>query len=465
MITYITSTEEAIKKARNVVKLLSATFFIAMICSTSFAEAPWKFIACGDSQGFDLGVNTTILSELATEAINQDVEIFLCAGDLISGYWGYESELAIWRAIMQPVYDANISVYVVRGNHEEDSGEVNIWQSVFNYLPNNGPPGETKLTYSVTHKNSFIVGLDQYVNLHRVNQEWLDTQLVTNIKPHVFFFGHEPAFKTAHYDCLDDYPADRNLFWESIKKAGGRTYFCGHDHFYDHARVEDGDGDPNNDIHQYISGTAGALFYNILPEPYNGNNSYFTVEQWYHARRYGYILVEIDGPDVTLTWMQRDSNDLDFPGTYEPNDVWNYTITPLQLLAPNGCETIVAGSTYPVIWTTYDVPNEPNIDYVLIEYSDDNGTNWNDIGIQPNTGSYEWDVPTVDSNQCLVRVSDLYNPTINDTSYDMFTIFQCQGPITGDLNGDCYVDFFDFTVIAGHWLECGNRFDPACGIE
>ncbi len=40
----------------------------------------------------------------------------------------------------------------------------------------------------------------------------------------------------------------------------------------------------------------------------------------------------------------------------------------------------------------------------------------------------------------------------------------CQGPIPGDLNHDCYVNFSDFAVIAQYWLLSGNPQDSASGI-
>lgn len=156
---------------------------------------------------------------------------------------------------------------------------------------------------------------------HRVNQAWVDTQLAANTNPHIFVFGHEPAFKAQHSDCLDDYPTNRDTFWAGIEDACGRTYFCGHDHFYDHARVDD-DGDPGNDIRRYIVGTAGAPLRNWSP-PYDGNNSGMTVEQIYHAEQHGYVLGEIDRLDATLTWMERVG-----AGTFSAQEVWSYTAVP-----------------------------------------------------------------------------------------------------------------------------------------
>ena len=305
--------------------------FFSLFCLATFltgcAGPRWKFIVTGDSRsrGGDNGVNIAILSELADEIVKRQVDFAIFSGDLVKGYvdqTALESQLNTWRNIMQPVYDAGIGVYVVRGNHDVgDPAGVTAWNNVFKYecaLPDNGPAGEKNLTYSVTHKNVFIVAVDQYVRPRRVNQAWLDTQFAENTEPHIFVFGHEPAFKALHKDCLGVYPADRDAFWASIENAEGRTYFCGHDHFYNHAQV-DNDGDTSNDIRQYIVGTAGAPLYD-WPGSYDGDNSNYTVENIYYAKEFGYVLVEISGLDVTLTWMERVG-----AGKYKAKEVWSYT--------------------------------------------------------------------------------------------------------------------------------------------
>ena len=59
---------------------------------------------------------------------------------------------------------------------------------------------------------------------------------------------------------------------------------------------------------------------------------------------------------------------------------------------------------------------------VIIEYSTNNGLNWNTIVTMPNSGSHNWLVPVVDSNQCLVRISKIDDPSISDTSNSVFKI-------------------------------------------
>ena len=95
--------------------------------------------------------------------------------------------------------------------------------------------------------------------------------------------------------------------------------------------------------------------------------------------------------------------------------VQSTTLT-LTLLSPNGGETLIMGSTYSITWE-----GSGPISDVTIEYSTNNGSTWTQVD-PPNTGnsgSYDWLVPAVASNQCLVRVS---SGPFFDTSDAVFTI-------------------------------------------
>ncbi|MBL7152449.1 MAG: metallophosphoesterase [Phycisphaerae bacterium] len=457
-----------------------------------------------DSRGYADGINQVVLAELADEFANrQDLDFVLFPGDLVSGMHSssndvFESQLRIWTKIMGPLYNAGVEVYVGRGNHEigdnwrtppDDPNHTfaESWLNVFGSdsdpnlkLPGNGPPGEEYMTYSLTHKNAFVVMLDQYAGIahrldHKVNQPWLDAQLAANTKPHVFVTGHEPAFKAKNRDGLDMYPDKRDALWQAIANNAGRTYFSGHDHFYNHARADDGDGDPNNDVHQFIVGTAGPLY--TWTGTYPGNNSHYTLESLYHARRHGYLIGEVNDLDVTLTWFQRHTTVTDVNGVYEPNDTWTYTAVPKPiLLSPNGGEALAVGSAHTITWKTLE---GAEIDFVNIDYSLDAGWTWRRIEGAPNTGSHNWNIPPADSNQCLVRVSDSANAYLADTSDRTFTIYPCPEDFAADLNNDCYLDFLDFVLLAddpdadfldfaalaSQWLHCANPFDRSCNLQ
>jgi hypothetical protein len=120
----------------------------------------------------------------------------------------------------------------------------------------------------------------------------------------------------------------------------------------------------------------------------------------------------------------------------------------LTLTSPNGLNNIMAGNVWLITWQSTGTVTD-----VTIGFSIDNGKTWSavypsNIG---NTGSYEWLVPMVDSEQCLVRVVNTANLAVFDTSNAIFTIYQC--PLGGDIDGNCSVDFFDFAAIASDWLQ------------
>ncbi len=129
----------------------------------------------------------------------------------------------------------------------------------------------------------------------------------------------------------------------------------------------------------------------------------------------------------------------------------------LFLQTLNGGEVLTVGDTCPIIWASTG-----SISNVLIEYSANNGSNWTSIITVPNTGSYNWPVPSVNSNDCLVRISDPNNLSVTDTSDNEFTILTCPTPFAGDLNDDCYVNLLDLSILADDWLNCGNPLDPNC---
>ena len=283
----------------------------------------WRFAFVGDTH-IPL---TTIPSEIAAAVVADDAKLLIVAGDLIESgatcqQTEFQTQLAEWRSAMAPLPVGGVPVYVVRGNHENDAPDnLYSWTNFFSgayAMPSNGPSGELDLTYSTTttYSNALFVGLDDYINIHQVNQPWLNQQLAPNRLPHVFVYGHEPAFKAFHTDCLGSSPTERNTFWSSLKSSGAKVYLCGHDHFFNVARIDDGDGNPTNDLYQFIVGTGGSTNWPVQKYNYNGTNAPYTpINLWNITNTYGYLLVEISGPTatnlgVTLTWKQRtyDSN-------------------------------------------------------------------------------------------------------------------------------------------------------------
>jgi hypothetical protein len=110
------------------------------------------------------------------------------------------------------------------------------------------------------------------------------------------------------------------------------------------------------------------------------------------------------------------------PSEFGLSDV--FTISPLpvySLISPAAGELVNAYSPYTITWTV----ENPYSAYCYLEYSINNGQSWdviNSVISEGNSGSYEWFTPNVESEECLVRITDSYALTSMDTS-GVFSIF------------------------------------------
>ena len=301
-----------------------------VIAGDGRAEYPWNDTRCVDHDG----INTVVTTAICKAVLAEHANTLLWTGDIANindrGEDTLSHRLEAWRNIMQPLYDAGVNVWPVRGNHEvyryvdkSYDGEPipnakKAWDNVFSgryALPANGPPDEKNLTFFSSSSSVLIVGLDDYGTVdtgtlsrrHAVNQEWLDKVLKDQKRPFMFVYGHEAAFMAGRHKDDDTLAADasrRNAFWRSLVNAGVQVYFCGHDHFYDRMSVARSDVDQGRVIFQITAGTAGAPFYTA--------SEYFGATQWSLQRlkhieqAYGYLLVEVDHEEARISFKASD---------------------------------------------------------------------------------------------------------------------------------------------------------------
>lgn len=89
----------------------------------------------------------------------------------------------------------------------------------------------------------------------------------------------------------------------------------------------------------------------------------------------------------------------------------------ITITRPNGVESFETGADELITWTSN------NVTTVKIEFSVDNGAQWNLIRSSlTSTGSYTWNVPNINSSQCKIRITDESNANVFDLSDDKFTI-------------------------------------------
>ncbi len=147
----------------------------------------------------------------------------------------------------------------------------------------------------------------------------------------------------------------------------------------------------------------------------------------------------------TIVWQR--SGDIWAAELLEPSSV---TVT-----APNGSEPpYLAASSMTISWTDTGPVAE-----VLIEFSSDNGVNWTEVNTVDNAGSYLWDpIADVDSENCLIRVTNTNDVTAIDQSNATFVIYQIPDLITvTDPNGG--EQFLAGSEMEIHWTSVGDVND------
>lgn len=325
---------------KNISILILTGFIVVSGCSTvhknvavqpqpaPVVQEKWSFVVVGDSRGKDNGINSGVLSRLVDAILKEPAKFVLFPGDLMKGYSSRAENVAMlvnWRtAVMDKLADKEIAVYPVRGNHEMckegERASAEAWREVFSgkyALPADGPEKEKGLTYSFIHSNALFLCLDSYVETGRINQQWVDDQLSKNKAVHVFVQTHEPLFslKGGHRGTLQLKPERRDALVDSLTKAGNVAFFCGHDHWYDHAVVSTN----NVKFHQFTIGTAGAPLLAPLSMKYVGSDA----KNVAHAKCHGYAIVEISGPNVNIKMKQVEDD-----GTVKMIDELSYKAAP-----------------------------------------------------------------------------------------------------------------------------------------
>ncbi len=332
----IASREELKRIFRHLSSLLNACAVAAIILAgmTSAADEPeWRFIVVGDSPGTPDSASgiSPYLANVAQAIANESpkVDFVLFPGDLISDIKlpdtsppTLEQQYANWFEAMAPIYDAGIPVYPVRGNHETETKGFGFSTNdpqpfldafaAFSYIPSNGPADATRLTYSFQHKNCLVLGLDLYINAvpdpitgtvnPEVPQSWIDQQLASNQKPHVFAFGHTAIVQVSMNSIIarDSTMDMADAFFDSLLNAGSKVYFCGHDHFYNRSILERN----GKRLCQLLGGNGGASLELWNPGSYSSDYPACNISAqlaYHNQTSFGYCVVTVSSDSSIST--------------------------------------------------------------------------------------------------------------------------------------------------------------------
>jgi len=233
------------------------------LAGTSAAQSPVRFAIVSDTQAWgERAINEPVVEALFDLILSQDppVQFVVVTGDLVTGSGDpnvHFGQFLEWVDVATPLFESDMigeKVYPVPGNHDmRGLISVDFWQELFDYLPDNGPDGQEKTTYSFDMGpcHLVMVNTDYPSSRHQVDLDWLENDLADSDQPIKLVFGHEPAFPVDGHigSAMDKYPQFRDRFWQVLRDNGAQAYFCGHEHLYSHT-IHDG-------THQIINGGGG----------------------------------------------------------------------------------------------------------------------------------------------------------------------------------------------------------------
>ncbi|WP_342379662.1 lamin tail domain-containing protein [Myxococcus stipitatus] len=138
-----------------------------------------------------------------------------------------------------------------------------------------------------------------------------------------------------------------------------------------------------------------------------------------------------------------------------PSDTVVSTVT---VTSPNGGESWTAGSARSITWTSANVTN------VKVEYTLD-GSTWTVLSASTpaSAGSLAWTLPSSQSTQARVRVTDTASASVTDTSDGAFAITSTGGGTGGLIINEVLVNELGSDV-SGEFVELVNTGSAAVSV-
>lgn len=211
--------------------------------------------------------------------------------------------------------------YPVIGNHElpgsgteEFEGDNLKALNQFNYKNVNlGPSNCPNTTYSFDYQNVHFAVLNEYCNetsesatdgdIPDYIYEWLSNDLKNSDRKYKIVIGHEGAFPQPDQengnirhlgDSLDQYPYNRDRFWNLLSESNSIAYLCGHTHNYSIVKI--------NGVWQIDTGHARGL------GDTTSKSTFIRFDVWDDSIKYStYRLSTTDG-QYSLPYILTDTN-------------------------------------------------------------------------------------------------------------------------------------------------------------
>jgi hypothetical protein len=379
------------------------TAALASTC-TPPASTAWKFGMMSDTQwttSDPAGKNPTtvavsIIDQLSPQFIAAGVKFVIQVGDLADT--GNDADETVRAKAAQPLYDAGIGFFPMRGNHEtygtanqfaipvlkslypQTRGLSNTFGASNFSSPTSVSTELDGMSYSFDYNNARFVIVDPWVTPSRdlavagydfgysiaEQQPWISSRLdkTTRGTDHAFVLSHQPLMAESHQDTMfqgytNANPDMQNAFYASLQSNNVKYFLAGHDHMNQNSIMASPDG--LSSVHEIIGASDSSKFY--TPSAVSGANWFGqkvretpVAQELYTV---GYYIFTVDGPNVTVDFYSDTHGNWKSDASYPMgtgNADYPINVTPALTFAKkqtfgygqNGTELLVAeGASYP----------------------------------------------------------------------------------------------------------------------
>ncbi|MDP0499753.1 MAG: GH92 family glycosyl hydrolase [Verrucomicrobiota bacterium JB022] len=311
-----------------------------------------RFGVIPDTQGSTNGVPVVEASSVAAKIIELAPELVIEVGDVTDGNSSGDSKLSqlnlLKQTMVNPLRDAGIEYYPVRGNHDSNASSLTsdqawVWQKAFPWLfegqeplidPTDVPGGSGAApnyrNYSFvldTGANTFLIALDEWDGGTDTNySEWLRAKLAEiraeHPDAHIFPYSHTGVFATSLHPAMTEYiSTGPGPFIEACAEYHIDGWLAGHNHIYDRSMAVDIDNDSRSEFFYITCGSASEKFYGLQRAPVENQRLNHLVDSTQTpGEPIAFQIIEINGPFVTMhNWMAPQNPN----GTFTEWTVWD----------------------------------------------------------------------------------------------------------------------------------------------
>ena len=363
--------------------LVLAVAFALFIGVATVSAETWKFGVMGDTQWTlatdpagtnPNNVSASIIQQINRQFINHGVKFVLQVGDLTDN--GNDADIAVRAAAAQPLIDAGIGFFPMRGNHEtygtNNGFAIQAFQTNFPQTqggvftqtsskmfrmgqhfssPTNVSSDLAGMSYSFDYDKARFVIIDPWATPSKLDnnadgyaygytiadqQNWISSRL--DLKKsgakHAFVFSHQPIMAENHQDSpfsgyTNANPDMQNAFFASLDNNNVEYYISGHDHIHQRSIIKSPDG--VSQVQELICASNSSKFY--TPKPLNDAKWYGqkTRETSVSQERYtvGFYIFTVDDSCVTVDYYSDNHGNWGSDAKY-PEGVSPYSnITPI----------------------------------------------------------------------------------------------------------------------------------------